>query len=265
MTHEGDAMTAYKVRPLSVSRHVNATLLNAVVNDASVRPWVGPGTHELDLSPVVADAANVLLMDEHGGCLFERVGAGTYEVHTQFLPEGRGPAALQAVRDALHWMFTQTDAIEIQTKVPVNNIPALALVKAIGGELHFYRDRVWETAEGLIGVNHYVQTIDAWAGKADTAKAAGEWFHGKLEAAKAQSASGSPVHDDDEAHDRYVGATVEMILAGQIDKGLWFYNRWARFAGYAAVAQIADSPPVIDIQDAILAIRPNDFEVLLCR
>lgn len=258
-------MTYIPAQPLTVDRQFNAQALNAVVNHPDVRPWVGAGSFELDLSSVVADPANVLLMNEHGGCLFERVGAGLYEVHTQFVPEGRGPGALQAVRDALHWMFTRTDAVEIQTKVPVNNLPALALVKSIGGELHFYRDNAWQTDSGMVGVNYYVQTIDAWAGKADTAKAAGEWFHDKLEAAKAASEAGSPVHDDDEAHDRYVGATIEMVLNGQLEKGLWFYNRWARFAGYASVALIAENPPVIDIQDAILAVRPNDFEVLLCR
>lgn len=258
-------MTAFDARPLSVERETSAHRLNAVVNHQDVRPWVSPGANDLDLASVVENPANVLLMNEHGGCLFERVGPGLYEVHTQFVPEGRGPGALQAVRDALHWMFTRTDAIEIQTKVPVNNLPALALVKAIGGELHFYRDNAWQTDAGLVGVNYYVQTIDAWAGKADTAKAAGQWFHDKLEAAKAASEADSPVHDDDEAHDRYVGATIEMVLNDQLEKGLWFYNRWARLAGYAAVALIAENPPVIDIQDAILAVRPNDFEVLLCR
>lgn len=256
---------ACPTRDWAVARHIDAARVNEIANHPDVRPWVAGGTDALDLSSVVANAANVLLMNEHGGCFFERVGAGIFEVHTLFRPEGRGPAAVAAVQDALHWMFTQTDCVELQTKVPDGNKGALGLVRAIHGTLQFRRDAVWQGPTGMVGCGYYSLTISDWAGKCDAAMEAGHWFHDKLEAAKVAAGADSPVHDDDDAHDRYVGATIEMMVAGQVGKALWFYNRWARFAGYAPVQQIASDPPVIDIQDAILALKPNNFEVLLCR
>ena len=258
-------MTQCPVRQPLVSRHLDADLVNLVANHPDVRPWVGGGNGVLDFTDVVANTTNVLLMNDSGGCLFERVGPGIYEVHTLSLPEGRGPAAVAAVRDALHWMFTQTDCVELQTKVPNGNAGALGLVRAIHGRLQFHRDGVWPGPDGMVGCGFYSLALSDWAGRADEAMDAGHWFHDKLEMAKSVQGAASPVHDDDDAHDRYVGATVEMILAGQVGKALWFYNRWARFAGYALVQQIAANPVVIDIQDAVLAVKPNDFEVLLCR
>jgi hypothetical protein len=131
--------------------------------------------------------------------------------------------------------------------------------------LLFTRDKAWPFNGQMVPVGHYGLSLMSWAGKADGVAVSGEWFHGKLEAAKSATAGAAPLHDDDDAHDRYVGATVEMIAAGQIGKGLAFYNRWAKFAGYGPVALIATNPVVIDIGDAILAVRDNNYEVLLCR
>lgn len=249
----------------TVEREFGAGRLNAVVNHPGVRPWVGAGSHPLDLTSVVSDQDNVLLMGQGGGLLFIRYAPGIYEVHTQFIPEARGRAAIEATNDALRWMFTKTDAVEILTKVPDRNKGALGLVKAIHGELRFHRDNAWLAADGPDGVGHYALTIQSWAGKCAAVETSGHWFHEKLEAAKEHLGATNPLHDDDEAHDRYVGATVEMILAGQVAKAINFYNEWAPFAGYATVSIIAANPLVIDIQDAILAVRGGDFEVLLCR
>lgn len=259
-----DLNTPFPGQRLAIAREMGADRLNVVVNHPDVRPWLG-GEGELDMSAAVADPANILLMNEFGGCFFERVGAGIYEVHTQFTPECRGAKVIRAVQDALRFMFTRTDCFEVQTKVPANNAGALGLVRAIGGDLQFTRDAVWPAGDGMVACGFYVLTIASWAGKCDAVMASGEWFHDKLEAAKIAKGASSVVHEDDAAHDRYVGATVEMILNGQEAKALWFYNRWARFSGYAQVAQIAADPVVIDIQDAIISIQPNNFEVLVCR
>jgi hypothetical protein len=56
-----------------------------------------------------------------------------------------------------------------------------------------------------------------------------------------------------------------MIRRGLIDKGIALYNRWARLAGYETIALIAVNPPVIDIRDALIAVKGEDMEVLLCR
>lgn len=249
---------------LTVCREYSADRINAVANHPDVRPWVG-GTGPIDLSPVVANLANVLLMGEGGGVLFVCLAPGLYEAHTQFLPEARGANALQAVKDALFWVFTRTDCIEITTRVPDGNAAALGLVRSIRGTHLFDRPKAWETPSGLVGVKYYSTTLAEWVRHEDRLVASGEAFHDKLAEAKLRMGASNPPHDDDDAHDRYVGAAVEMIGAGQIDKGIAFYTRWAVFAGYVPVRQIATNPPLLDIGDAVLAVRGDSFDVLLCR
>jgi len=248
----------------SVDRQFAAERANRIANDPEVRPWLG-GSGPLDFSALVANLANVLLMNEEGGVFFENLEPGLYEAHTLFLPEGRGEKAVHAVRDALRWMFTKTDAVEIVTKVPEGNKGALGLVRAIHGEKRFHRDNAILIDRKPAGVDYYALPIMSWAGKAEGIAASGQWFHEKLEAAKSATEGAAPLHDDDEAHDRYVGATVEMIGSGQLAKGINFYNRWAKVSGYGPVSVIALNPIVIDIGDAILAVRGDDFDVLLCR
>lgn len=251
---------------LCVSREYSADRINAIVNHPEVRPWVGePHQGYLDLTPIVANPANILLMGEGGGFMLIQQEPGIYEVHSQFLPEARGKVALQAAQDASRYMFTRTDCVEIRTKVPDGNVAAEAFARLMKYELQFWRPNVWTGPSGLVGAKFYAQTLNQWVNTAPGIGKSGHWFHEKLEAAKIAKGSILPVHDDEDAHDRYVGATVEMMASGQIGKALAFYNRWARFAGYAAISLIADNPPVIDIQDALLAIRNDDYEVILCR
>lgn len=248
----------------TVSREFSADTINRVCNHPDVRQWLG-GSGPLDLSPLVADLRNVLLMGQGGGVLFQWLEPGLYEAHTQFVPEYRGKEAVQNVRDALRWMFTKTDAVEIVTKVPEPNKSALGLVRAIHGQKLFDRADAWPTENGPLAVSFYGLSLMSWAGAAPDIAASGHWFHEKLETAKATTAGALPSHGDDAAHDQYVGATVEMIAAGQVDKALAFYNRWARFSGYGPISAIALNPLVIDIGDALLAVRGADFDVLLCR
>lgn len=252
-------------KPLSVVREFSAERLNTVANHPEVRPWVG-GTGVLDLSRAVADQNNVLLMaGDGGGFLLIQQEPGVYEVHSQFVPSSRGEAVVEAAADASHYMFTRTDCVEIRTKVTAGNVAAAALARRMGWEFQFERANAWQAEDGLSSVRYYAKTINQWANTAPHLAETGQWFHEKLEAAKIACGSAMPVHDDDDAHDRYVGATCEMIAAGQVAKGLNFYRRWAPFAGYAPITLIATNPVVIDIQDAILAVRNNDFEVVLCR
>src|SRR6185437_13841247 len=107
------------------------------------------------------------LMGEGGGVLFQCLAPGLYEAHCQFLPETRGAQSIQAVKDALRWMFIRSDAVEIVTRVPEGNKGALGLVRAIHGQKLFDREKVWPVGGNLQGVGYYGLTLMQWAGKAD--------------------------------------------------------------------------------------------------
>lgn len=251
---------------LSVRREYAAETLNHVINHPEVRPWVGvPGQGYIDVSPVVADPRNVLLMAEGGGFLFQQLMPGIYEVHSQFLPEHRGAHVFKAAQDAERFMFTRTDCIEIRSKVPSGNMAALGFARAMKYELQYQRQNAWPTEAGLVSCRYYARTINQWANRCEALEATGEWFHHKLEAAKHAVGATSPIHDDDPIHDRFVGATCEMIMSGQIAKALQFYHQWAVFAGYGPVSVIAENPIVLDIGDALIAVQQDDFTVILCR
>ena len=85
------------------------------------------------------------------------------------------------------------------------------------------------------------------------------WFHRCLDREFARAGRADDVHGDDEIHDRYVGAAVEMIRGGQPHKGAVFYNRFADMAGYERVKILGTDPVVVDIRNAVLEVHGQNF------
>ena len=250
---------------LSIKRTLDASALNEVANHPEVRPWLG-GEGPLDLGETVAaigpdGLANFALVTDGGGFLLIRHEPGTYEVHSMFLPEAR-TRTVRAMRAGMAYMFTQTDCEKLITKVPDGNDRAANLARLGGFRSMFRREECWK---GGGGIAHLGITIDEWAMACKDLEADGEWFHTRLEEAKREAGSEMPAHAHDAAHERAVGAAVQMMRAGNVAKGLAFYNRWARFAGYAEIIQLQDVPAVLDLGDAVIELRGDDMGILLCR
>lgn len=238
-----------------IHRSTDVAFFNAVSNHPSVRPFLGgPGgagdLSPLDIGPVLAIPGVVALQTDHGGWIFVPLLAGAYELHTMMLPEGRGRAHLNGLREAFRYMFTQTDCVEILTKCPDDNGAARWASSHLGFRERFRRENAWAMG---VGISYRAFTVDDWTARDPACLEAGQEFHKMLERAKAGTAA--PLHDEDEAHDRQVGAAVLMARAGRMDKGVGLYNRWAAFAGYAPVEAL--SATVLDIVDAVVEIRPD--------
>jgi hypothetical protein len=242
-------------------RTMDAAFLNRVVNDETVRPFVG-GEGDLDLTPALANPANVALVNEHGGFLFEFHDPGRYEGHTMFLPSGRGAAAFGAAADAFRYLFTRTEAVEIVTKVPGSNRGADLMARRLGFQSMFERQGAWPDGSKI---EYWGLSLDRWRALDKTLPGEGRAFHDLLEAAKSAAGSALDTHPDDDAHDRAAGLAVLMAKAGQVRKAAWAYNRWARFAGYQLIELLSEAPAVIDVKDAIVAVRDGELEVLKCR
>jgi RimJ/RimL family protein N-acetyltransferase len=249
-----------------IERHFDAHQLNRVVNHPEVHRWVcGRIIGKIDLSSVVADQRNILLMGEYGGVLFAQLQGGLYEAHTSVLPEGRGTWTLAMVRAALHWMFCRTDAVEIMTRVPRGNLGARALAKAIGGRREFSNPGGWIIDNAPVSTDVFALRIQDWMRDAPGLVECGRWFHRRLEQEYARLGKTEPQHADDETHDRYVGIAAEMVLAGQPQKAAIFYNRWAVMAGYEPVTVVSANPVAIDIHNAVIGCRDGDLWVISCR
>lgn len=122
-----------------IERQSSASLVNRVVNDPSVYPWVcGPVTGELDLTGPIESGNYIALFGEHGGFLFWKIADGVYDAHSAVLPTGRGRWALDAAKSALNAMFNG-DAAEIMMTVPRGNVAVRALVRSVKAK---YRGRI---------------------------------------------------------------------------------------------------------------------------
>lgn len=248
-----------------LNRTMDATRLNEVANHPDVRPCLG-GVGPLDLSPILADPANVALANKHGGFVLVRQEVGIYEAHTMFLPESRGRAAIAAAEEGFRYLFTVTDCVEVQTQVPTSNAPAAGLASAVGFQPIFTRDNAWIGADGASEDIVYMSlTFDRWRARDNVIAAVGHDFHERLADAKSAAQSDLVTHPDDDAHDRAAGASMLMAQAGNARKAVWLYNRWARLAGYQSIELISETPAIIDVRDVVVEVKGESMEILLCR
>lgn len=233
---------------LKVCRDVE--FVNSIMNHPEVRPFIGPGPDVLDLAAFMAEPRNVVLATEDGCFLFHWYTTGVYEVHTNFLPQGRGRKSLAAAKAAAHWMFTQTDCTEILTKIIASNVAAVWLTEKMNFSHLFDSPR-----EGWGDVRYYRMGFHDWVAADKSLPGRGHWFHSRLESER----GAAPGHDDDAVHDRYVGATVEMILAGNVQKAQRLYNSWAMLAGYAQLQILSTNPLRLHIGDGEITVRDGTF------
>lgn len=247
----------------SLGRTFDAAFLNGVINHPEVRPWVG-GEAAINVAEIIANPSNVALVNDFGGFILIQHTPGSYEVHSQFLPEGRGRRSRDAMRDGLDYMFTRTNCEQVITQVPDNNRAAAGLARLAGFRELFRREGA---ARGP--TSYMCLTIDEWAQGNPALEADGQWFHAAAESAVKSARPDLPDHPDDPAHNRAVGAAVRMIRAGNAAKGVAFYNRWALFAGYSPIRLISQQPPLLNMSEHglsfIVEVRDGNMEILLCQ
>lgn len=190
---------------------------------------------------------------------------GIYEVHTNFLDKFRGRNAIRASLAAYRWMFTHTDCMVLLTKVPEDNKAAAQFCRIVGATREFERKKIWPTKDGLIDLSFWALRYDDWIRKTPSLKESGKRFHDRLDAEYTRLKFEQPLHEDEDCHDLYVGICAEMIFAGQPEKGVILYNRWADFSGYGRIKLVSINPLMIDIGEALLFVKQDTFTVLQVR
>lgn len=248
---------------VKIWRSYDAREINAVLNEPRVRPWVADAKEGvLDISAKVANKGNVLLMGQWGGFVCLGYGAGIYEVHTQVLPEGRGAWTSDFAAAGFHYMFTRTDCVEIITRVPQGHVAAKALTEHVGFRYEFTRHNECLFRGNVVDVSIYSRSLMDWVKDAPGLIERGQWLHDEMRAqAKALGVTEQP-HDDDENHNRYAGAAVEMALGGQAMKGVNWYNRWALACRHSLIALVSKDPPTVKFDIGYLRLQGEKIEVL---
>jgi len=250
---------------VTAERSFDVEHFERVANDPSVRPFIG-GDGDVVLKDIVTDPQNFCFKTANGAFLLWALGAGRYDVHSLFLPDGRGLEASQAMWEVAAYMFTHTDCLEGRTTVPEGNAAAGALAMRGGFERRFKLERMpWRNDGTTVKANFLSLTLEKWALTDNGNHVAGDWFHEALERAKVDAGSQQPVHADEPVHDYMAGAAIRMILGGQVDKAINFYNAWAMTAHYATIRLLSKKPVVIDVVDAVIEARPGGMVILSCR
>ena len=252
-----------------VRRSFDADEINPILNDPLVFRFAAvAGLAKFDVAPVIADTRNVLLMVDRGGILLCWQALGVYEVHTNFLKavrhySGPGTYVLNACRAAYRWMFTQSDCVTLLTRIPAHNRGALIFSPLAGWTKEFQRNNVWPSiSDGLVDMTFCALRYDDWLRKTPELMLSGRAFHQRLKAEFARLGHSEEAHADEDCHDLHVGACIEMIRGGQVDKAAILYNRWAQFAGYGPIAIVSHDPLVLNIGNALLQIEGDEFKVL---
>lgn len=247
---------------MQVDRCYDATKINEVLNDPSIRPDVADlADGPIDVSKIIENHDNLCLMGEHGGVMLFRVQPGVYEVHTQIRPAGRGKWAVKFIRAAQRYLFTHTDAFEVMTRIPRAHIGARSLAIISGMTLEFSVDDGCRWRGDVQPCDIYSFRIQDWIKRADELIEIGQWFHDRLFSEAQRLGVTDPPHEDDPVHDRYVGASVEMARAGQIEKCVNFYNRWCIAARHQMITLVSRDPPTIHMDLGLLTFRNGDIEV----
>jgi hypothetical protein len=248
-----------------IRRSFDASEINPILNSPGVFEAIKlPGMDKFEISSVVQNPANVLLLAEGGGIIFAQQEPGIYEVHTAFVEQFRGRHAIRASREAYRWMFTHTDCMVLQTKVPDFNRAAYKFCELVGAVREFSRKAVWPTDNGPVDMSYWTLRYDDWIRITPSLKESGRAFHRRLDEEFALHGA-EDNHPDEDCHDIYVGVCAETIYAGQPEKAVVLYNRWAAFAGYKPIALVSKSPLLIDIGSALLQVTNDTFKVIQCR
>lgn len=252
-----------------IRREHDAAWVNHICNHPDVRPWLGGYLDQkLELGPTVENPRNVVLSAEKGAMIFMALQPGLYEAHTQILPDGRGRWTLEFVLDALRYMFTATDAIEIVTRVPYGNLRAASALRALGRVIpvvhEFDREYGWVENGIRKPASFHSIRIQDWIRAAPELIEAGEEFHRIIEDGFARAGRKRLAHPEDANHDRHAGCAFLMAKNGQPLKATIFYNRWALQTGYMPIHVSGVDPITINIGEAEISARGETFEVMPC-
>lgn len=143
----------------------DASVANEICNNPTVLPGLSLGAFDsIDLTPLVANERNHLLMGEHGGAILIWTAPGVYDVHDFVLPEGRGKWAREAAQDVFWFVFTEhmLGARLLWTQTPVENRASRMFNRILGFKSEGIHDaELWPGAEKR-AVEYFVMTPSDW-------------------------------------------------------------------------------------------------------
>jgi len=213
----------------------NAVLANEVANLPSVLPKVSWTGEVLDLQPLLEDDLCYIIENDNHGCyVLAQSDVDSYVVHTLFRPKTPPAVVMETAKVGMWISFVELDAMELTSSACETNPAAYRLMRKNGMTPLFDSPSKFEKGKK----QRYCRlTIDEYIINSDVFGELGEGFHSLVEE--------TTDHEDDPIHDKYVGAAISMVRAGNIEKAVRVYNKWAALAAYAPLQYDEDSNSIV--------------------
>lgn len=248
-----------------VWRETEASGINIILNHPAVRPWIADlAEGEIDLSMLVADQNNYLLMGEHGAFFLRLIMDGTYEAHAQVLPAGRGRWARNFTAAGLDWMFGRSNAWEIVARVPGGHIASQALVQGMGFRKEFVSPVPCRFRERQVPATSWRISIHEWVSRSADLLEKGKTICGSLNMNAFGLGTGVPFLTKDDYLAQVVATFVDLVKSGLIIKAAYFYNRWALLARHTPISVVSVDPPLFHMEGVgNLVVHGDKMEIVI--
>ncbi len=248
-----------------VWRETEASGINIILNHPEVRPWIADlAEGEIDLSMLVADQNNYLLMGEHGAFFLRLIMEGTYEAHAQVLPAGRGRWARNFTAAGLDWMFGRSNAWEIVARVPGGHIASQALVQGMGFRKEFVSPVPCRFRERQVPATSWRISIHEWVSRSADLLEKGKTICGFLNMDAFGLGTGVPFLTKDDYLAQVVATFVDLVKSGLTIKAAYFYNRWALLARHTPISVVSVDPPLFHMEGVgNLVVHADKMEIVI--
>lgn len=219
----------------------------------------------MDCTAILQHELNIALICEGGVFVFFCHLPGIYDVCVSFLPGWRGCYAVDAARQALEFMFLHTDCMTIMLRIPDDNKGSRIFARHLGAKVEFHRGGVWPVKDGRIGMTYASIRYEDWALSNPGISEYGEIFLSRLFEERNRLGFGDVDQDQDPENLRFIGAFAKTAYAGQLDKAVILYNRFAAFALLPFISLVSRSPAMVEIGGTLIQIRDGSFKAILHR
>jgi hypothetical protein len=215
-----------------------------------------PGLERLSCAGLIADTRNAFFAVEGGHVFFvASPEAGTCDAFANFVAGARGRYALDAIREALGWLFLRSEFIRANVRIPLKDSAAKYIAARAGFSNEFFR------MAGSDWLTFWTLDYDRWFADSDRLAEIGAQFVARLRAESERSGRLPGPLPDACVYSR-AGALFEMLRAGQLQKGVFLYNRFAVLAGLPPIAFVSQKPPMIDTPEGLLLITGDTFKMV---
>lgn len=90
-----------------------------------------------------------------GLIMFYKWTSFCWEIHIAMLRQFRGKFTVEATKEALRWMFENTNCLKITARIPACNLPPTALARAVGMKQEGRSKDAWQKGGVLYDVLYF--------------------------------------------------------------------------------------------------------------